>query len=113
MVGVTRISVTQGPAMTMMLFIFFCFIGVFIMFFYMMRAQEKFQEAMRIEHAQMRLMLRNMEARLADATTPQTSMDVASATHGPPESLSLGQQVHEIPTDSNLELRFDPQDRRS
>ena len=93
--------------MTLMLFIFLCFAGLVVMFFHIMRVQEKFQESMRSEHAQLRLMLRNIEARLAD----ESPQEPAPVRHGPPESLSLGQPPQETPVDSALQLRFDPQER--
>lgn len=77
------------------------------MFFYILRTQEKFQEAMRAEHAQMRLMLRNMEARMAGENMPHVPAHTT-----PPESLSLGQTGHNAPADNGLELRFDTQERR-
>lgn len=92
--------------MTMMLFIFLCFAGFGVMFFYMMRSQEKFQESMRAEHAQMRLMLRSIEARLAGDHPAQT----LSAPASPPESLSL-ERPHALPVNNGLELHFDPQER--
>ena len=50
--------------MTSMAFAFLCFTGIFVMFFYLMRSLEKFQEHMRDEHAQLRVQIRALEARL-------------------------------------------------
>ena len=47
-----------------MAFIFFCFTGIFVMFFYLMRSLEKFQELTRDEHAHLRVQIRALEARL-------------------------------------------------
>ena len=96
--------------MTLMVFVFLCFAGLLVMFFHMMRVQEKFQESMRTDHAQLRLMLRNLEARLAE-TSPQEPT-LPPVHQGPPESLSLSQPPQEAPVDNGLELRFDTQERR-
>lgn len=45
-------------------FAFLCFTGIFVMFLYLMRNLEKFQEHMRDEHAQLRVQLRALEDRL-------------------------------------------------
>jgi len=47
-----------------MAFAFLCFTGIFVMFFYLMRSLEKFQEHMRDEHAQLRVQIRALESRL-------------------------------------------------
>jgi len=47
-----------------MAFAFLCFTGIFVMFFYLMRSLEKFQERMRDEHAQLRVQIRALESRL-------------------------------------------------
>jgi hypothetical protein len=47
-----------------MVFALLCFTGIFVMFFYIMRSLEKFQEHMRKEHAQLRVQIRALEARL-------------------------------------------------
>ena len=56
---------------SLMLFIFLCFLGMLAVQFYMLRSQERLNRALRDEHAQMRVLLRAMEARL-DALGPQT-----------------------------------------
>jgi hypothetical protein len=50
--------------MMSMAFAFLCFTGVFVMFLYLMRSLEKFQEHMRDEHAQLRVQMRALETRL-------------------------------------------------
>ena len=50
--------------MTSMLFALLCFTGICVMFFYLMRSLEKFQEHTRDEHAQLRVQIRALEARL-------------------------------------------------
>jgi hypothetical protein len=47
-----------------MVFTLLCFTGIFVMFFYIMRSLEKFQEHMRNEHAQLRVQMRALETRL-------------------------------------------------
>ena len=49
---------------SLMLFIFLCFLGMLAVQFYMLRSQERLNRALRDEHAQMRVLLRAMEARL-------------------------------------------------
>ena len=50
--------------MTSMIFALLCFTGICVMFFYLMRSLEKFQEHTRDEHAQLRVQIRALEARL-------------------------------------------------
>ena len=50
--------------MTSMVFALLCFTGICIMFFYLVRSLEKFQEHTRDEHAQLRVQIRALEARL-------------------------------------------------
>jgi len=50
--------------MTSMVFALLCFTGIFVMFFHIMRSLEKFQEHVRNEHAQLRVQIRALEARL-------------------------------------------------
>ncbi|WP_297669851.1 hypothetical protein [uncultured Desulfovibrio sp.] len=47
-----------------MLFMFFCFLGVLVMLYHMLRTQEKSFRLLQEEHAQMRVLLRAMESRL-------------------------------------------------
>lgn len=49
---------------SIMLFIFLCFLGMLAVLFYMLRSQERLCQILRDEHAQMRVLLRAMEARL-------------------------------------------------
>ena len=91
-------------------FALLCFTGVVIMLLYLMRSLEKFQEQMRDEHAQLRVQLRSLEARIEalsgqsqdDAPAPVTS----EKTDAP---LLLGPKD---PLDVALEdplMRFEPQ----
>lgn len=100
--------------MSIMIFMFLCFSGLVVMFYYILHSQEKFYESMRDEHAQMRVMLRVMESRLAelsgetpDAPVQQRRDDISDE---PLLSLSLNDDRRETPQDNGLELRFDPQD---
>lgn len=52
------------PYMMNLAFAFLCFAGVCVMFLYLIRNLEKFQENMRDEHAQLRVQLRALEHRL-------------------------------------------------
>ena len=59
--------------MTSMVFALLCFTGICIMFLYLARSLEKFQERTRDEHAQLRVQIRALEARLdflAGAASP-------------------------------------------
>lgn len=99
--------------MSMMLFIFLCFVGLFIMFFCILRGQEKMYAAQREEHAHVRLQLRAMEAHLralggeASDQPEARSMPISD----PLASLSMGNAT--APGDrhvNELELHFDPQE---
>ena len=96
--------------MMSMAFAFLCFSGVFVMFFYLMRSLEKFQEHMRDEHARLRVQLRALEARLdmracaAGSQTPPPPL--ASLDHRAPLTLAP-----EDPLDAVLRdpvTRFEP-----
>jgi hypothetical protein len=82
--------------MTSLVCAFLCFTGICIMFFYLVRSLEKFQEHTRDEHAQLRVQIRALEARLdslASATPPSPPANVpppgdaplASVSQSPPE----------------------------
>ena len=49
---------------SIMLFIFLCFFGILAVLYHMLRSQEKLCKSLHEEHAQMRVLLRAMEARL-------------------------------------------------
>ena len=78
--------------MTSMAFAFLCFTGIFVMFFYLMRSLEKFQERMRDEHAQLRVQIRALESRLdmlAGAVPEQTPPAHPSLSDDPQAPLVL------------------------
>lgn len=68
---------------SLMLFIFLCFLGMLAVQFYMLRSQERLNRALREEHAQVRVLLRAVEARL-DAlgcpAAPKVAETVVQAT---------------------------------
>lgn len=68
--------------MMSMVFALLCFTGVVVMFLYLMRALEKFQEHMRNEHAQLRVRMRALEARL-DILTGTAPTRVPPASQAP------------------------------
>jgi hypothetical protein len=79
-----------------MVFALFFFSGFFVMFYHVSRSLEKFQEHMRNEHAQLRVQIRALEARL----------DVLAGT-APPASAALpDDDAQEAP----LALNPDPLD---
>lgn len=99
--------------MSIMIFMFLCFSGLVVMFYFIMRSQEKFYESMRDEHAQMRVMLRVMESKLAELAgeTPDTPARRQDET--PTDALlNLSMNTDREPggQDNGLELRFDPQE---
>lgn len=94
----------------MMLFIFFCFAGLFIMFFFILRCQEKFQESMREECAELRLLLRGVDARLAVLTGE--APEACSATPERLDILSMGEKPDGASVGDELDPRFYPQGRR-
>jgi len=69
--------------MTSMVFALLCFTGIFVMFFHIMRSLEKFQEHTRNEHAQLRVQIRALEARLdaltGTASVPASPSDASQA----------------------------------
>ena len=62
--GKQHITAGSFRDMTGMVFALLCFSGVCIMFLYLVRSLEKFQERTRDEHAQLRVQIRALEARL-------------------------------------------------
>ena len=98
-----------------MAFAFLCFTGVMVMLLYLMRSLEKFQEQMRDEHAQLRVQIRALEARLEARPEAPAGQDGQGRILAPlpvtdPEApLLLGPKD---PLDVALEdplMRFEPQ----
>lgn len=95
--------------MSMMVFIFLCFGGLFVMFFFILRTLEQTRNALQEEHAQLRAQLRTLEARLwGEPETPEPRPLLADSL----DSLSMGAGPADQHADPALELRFDPQDTR-
>lgn len=75
---------------SLMLFIFLCFLGMLAVQFYMLRSQERLNRALRDEHAQMRVLLRAMEARLDALGCPaETAVQATPAAQDPLLHLSF------------------------
>jgi len=98
--------------MTSMVFALLCFTGVFVMFLYLVRSLEKFQERMRNEHAQLRVRMRALEARL-DILTGTEPAHVPHPAHAPlpgdpqaPLTLIPKDPLDEAQDD--LRMRFEP-----
>ena len=98
--------------MMSMAFAFLCFTGIFVMFFYLMRSLEKFQEHMRDEHAQLRVQMRALEARLdilaGEASTQTPPSACAPLSDDPQAPLLLAPKD---PLDAALDdplMRFEP-----
>ena len=111
--------------MSMMIFIFLCFSGLFVMFFFILRGQEKIHAALREELALLRAHVRHPEA-AAGLPNDELSGNAASALSGaaplgsaplnmaradmsrmdPLDSLSMDTST---PTAGGLDLHFDPQ----
>ena len=82
--------------MMYMVFALLCFTGLFVMFLYLIRNLEKFQEHMRNEHAQLGVRMRAMEARL-DILTGSAPAQALSPVHAP------------LPDDPQAPLTLTPQ----
>lgn len=96
--------------MSVMLFIFLCFAGMFVMFLYILRSQEKFQDYLRQELAQTKVLLHSMEHKLA-VLSGEPSHD-SRIEHNPNAFNTLSMSDHTAtPHDSGLELHFDPNER--
>ncbi|MEG2171940.1 MAG: hypothetical protein RRY29_01625 [Desulfovibrionaceae bacterium] len=96
--------------MAVMLFIFLCFAGMFVMFLYILRSQEKFQDYLRQELAQTKVLLHSMEHKLA-VLSGDPSHD-SRIEHNSTALTSLSMTEHkEVAHDSGLDLHFDPNER--
>lgn len=58
-----------------MLFIFFCFLGIIAVQIYSMHRTEQLVHELREQHAQLRVLLRAVEARLDDREPPESIED--------------------------------------
>lgn len=96
--------------MSMMLFIFLCFAGMFVMFFYILRSQEKFQEQLRQELAQTKVLLHSMENKLAILSGEPSHASRIEHNPNALDSLSMNERK-EAPHDAGLDLHFDPNER--
>ena len=74
---------------SLMLFIFLCFLGMLAVQFYMLRSQERLNRALRDEHAQMRVLLRAMEARLDALGCPAPKLAETACRTGSPAASEL------------------------
>ncbi len=109
--------------LSLMLFMFLCFLGMLGMFFYMLRNQEKMCQTLREEHAQTRLLLRALESRLERSVgcpagqTPTSSQDGADAPRQDPLlglSFDAPAPAPSTPAmDPGLDLHFDPDENLS
>lgn len=125
--------------MSGMIFIFLCFLGLFVMFFFILRGQEKIHGALREELALLRARMQHMEARISGTPMPDLSampaqeyrqpaphlaaqpiaqpaaQPVSSAMSetrplGMPDPLeSLSMDTSSTPPSGGLDLHFDPQ----
>ena len=98
--------------MMSMAFALLCFTGLFVMFFYLMRSLEKFQEQMRDEHAHLRVQIRALEARL-DILTGAAPAQAPPSVHAPlpEEPLASLTLAPKDPLDAALEdplIQFEP-----
>lgn len=121
--------------MSLMIFIFLCFMGLFVMFFFILRGQEKIHAALREELAMLRAHMRQLESRISGVPMPsvqeEQSARQAAAQNAPmqintaqPNSLdrpldrpltmpdplnSLSMDSSSTPPSGGLDLHFDPQ----
>lgn len=107
-----------------MLFIFFCFFGVLLILYHMLRMQERHFRLLQEEHAQMRVLIRAMESRLDALQTESPNEKNADTTEGSirrhiihpvqrPTDDSLLHLSFEAPPeaqkkDSALDIHFEP-----
>ena len=91
--------------MTSMVFALLCFTGIFVMFFYLMRSLDKFQENMRNEHAQLRVQIRALEARL-DVPGGASSASASPSGSQAPLVLAPTSPLDAVPDDPLA--RFEP-----
>lgn len=104
--------------MLLMLFIFLCFAGQCVMFFFILHGQEKSHRQLCEECAQLRHALRQLEARLAGTAGDVAAQPPLQGRRPEParldtlDSLSMGDEppAHGAPADNGLELHFDPQE---
>lgn len=104
--------------LSLMIFIFLCFLGMLGMLYFMLRNQEKMCQTLREEHAQTRLLLRALESRLENTVrgaTPPADPDSprepeASPLHDPLLRLSFDEPAappKKPAADPALELHMD------
>lgn len=104
--------------LSLMIFIFLCFLGMLGMLYFMLRNQEKMCQTLREEHAQTRLLLRALESRLENTvrgTVAPAGMDgpqepEASSLHDPLLRLSFDEPAAppaKPAVDPALELHMD------
>lgn len=84
--------------LSLMIFVFLCFLGMLGMLYFMLRNQEKMCQTLREEHAQTRLLLRALESRLENTMRGTVS----------PAGLDDTQEAESMPQhDPLLHLSFD------
>jgi hypothetical protein len=99
--------------MTSMIFAFLCFTGIFVMFLYLIRSLEKFQEQTRNEHAKFSVRMRALEAQL-DILTGAAPTQAAPPAHAslPDDPQAPLKLILEDPMDAALDAgRDDPLSR--
>ena len=113
---------TEAAMLSLMLFMFLCFLGMLGMFFYMLRSQEKMCQTLRAEHAQTRLLLRALESRLErNMTGPAEEHPAPSSAAAAPSQEPLLHLSFDTPAsapgrpavDPGLDLHFDPDEQLS
>ena len=97
--------------LSLMIFIFLCFLGMLGMLYFMLRNQEKMCQTLREEHAQTRLLLRALESRLENTvrgTVSPLGLDSPQAEESIPQhDPLLHLSVDEPAADPALELHMD------
>lgn len=95
--------------MSIMIFIFLCFAGMFVMFLYILRSQERFQELLRQELAQTKVLLHSMENKLAVLSGEPSHGSRIEHDPSVLANLSMSKPAS-APHDAGLDLHFDPND---
>lgn len=117
-----NIPVGAFAMMSIMFFIFLCFIGISAMLYYVLRCQERHCRMLREDNAELRVLLRALESRMArlegDAPVAAPVRPAAPAAEAPAERDSLLHLSFDAPaperaapraaaTDPGLDLHFD------
>lgn len=96
---------------------FLFFMGIIVMFWYVLRRMDEHYHVLAEEHAQLRVILRALESRvncLLPESEPVKAADaVENSAQDPLLHLSFDQPTDPLMDNKGLDLHFDPQNPRS